>query len=426
MGVVHWDPPTTAQSLGVTVLSDVKGRSSTNPSASNPRIKICFVIATLGHGRGGHFWDMKVIVEALSKHIECVIVNIGPYTSPVIESIPVNVHNIRFTGLNLADSVRRLLDILKRERVDGLNVFDLRVFGLVYMASSIAKKPLIITKCGGPNPGRFFPVVDYLVVFSKENLDFFQGNARYTTTDIRFLPNRATKIASAPARIEKLRSRLAPDKKTFLIIARFCEHYKKNMMQGVNLIRRLNAEGRPSQLLIIGTQDDQAVVDAVAQYRDHGVIVVNEDEFTLDASELIDVADFVIAAGRGFMEAASRGKPLLTSLEDSSFPVLVTEETFPVVFATNFSPRNRIESLSIEGNHEKIARAVDDDDYRAELSELAAGLFRKYFDVNGVVDDYQDLFRTMHYEKRFSMLTLLHAIYRTVRYFSPFWLPFRH
>jgi glycosyltransferase involved in cell wall biosynthesis len=386
--------------------------------------KVAFLIATCGHGRGGHFWDMKTIVEALRGRVECVPINIGPYKSPVIDSIPVKVHNIHFKGLNIAGAVRQVVDILKRERIDALNVFDTRIFCIADMASRIAKKPLLLTKCGGPNPGRFYPVVDYLVVFSKENLEYFQNHPKYANTEIRFLPNRATKAASDPARIEKLRARLGLRKKTFLIIARFCEHYKKNMMQGMNLVRRLNAEGRPSQLMIVGTPEEPAVMGEIAEYRDDGVIVVNDEEFTLDASELIDVADFVIAAGRGFMEAASRGKPLLTSLEDSPFPLLITEETFPAVFATNFSPRNRIENLDVEENHRKIARALEDDGYRTELSDLASRLFNEHFDVNSVVEEYEELFGAMRYKRRFRLMGLLYGIYSTLRCFAPFWLSF--
>jgi len=388
--------------------------------------KVCCIIANPGYGLGGHYRSLKTIVEALRERVECVVINIGPYNSPVIDSIPVTVHNIRFKGLNIVGAVRQVVKILKRERIDAINVFDARIFCIADMASRIAGKPLVLTKCGGPNPdgSYFFPVVDYLVVFSKENLEYFQSHPKYANTEMRFLPNRATKAVPDPVQIEKLRARLDPRKKTFLIIARFHEHYKDNMMQGVNLVRRLNGEGKASQLLIIGTPDAPAVVDEVARYRDDSVIVVNDEEFTLDASKLIDVADFSIATGRGFMEAASRGKPLLTSLADSPFPLLVTEETFPELFATNFSPRNRIENLDLEENHRRIARALEDDGYRAELSDLASRLFNEHFDVTSVVGEYQALFSAMRYKRRLRLLTLLHGICSTLREFAPFWLPF--
>ena len=196
-------------------------------------------------------------------------------------------------------------------------------------------------------------------------------------------------------------------------------------MQGVNLIQRLNAEGKDCQLLIIGTPEVPSVVDEISQYCDDGVIVVNNEEFTLDASELIDVADFVIAAGRGFMETASRGKPLLTSLSDSSFPLLITEETFSQVFATNFSPRNRLKDLDEEENYGMIARALEDEDYRVELSTLASRLFKKHFDVDAVVEEYKSFFSSTYYQKRWHLVELLHGVYTTLRSFAPFWWPFR-
>jgi glycosyltransferase involved in cell wall biosynthesis len=395
-------------------------------SSSQPRIKVGFLIATQGHGRGGHFWDLKTIVEALRERVECVVINIGPCNSPVVDSIPVKIYNIRFAGLNIPGAVRQVVDIIKGEQIDVLDVFDMRIFCIADIASWISKKGLVITKCGGPNPGKLYPTVDYMVVFSKENMDYFLDNPEFANTQIRFLPNRVAKITSDRVRIEKLRERLNPGRTTFLIIARFCRHYMRNMMQGADLIRLLNAEGRHAQLMIIGTPEDPDVVKEIASYSDDSVVIVNDEEFTLNASKLIDIADMVIAAGRGFMEAASCGKPLLTSVANSPFPLLITKDVFPDVFATNFSPRNRIDSLDVEENYARIARAVEEDSYRVALSDLSLRLFFEHFDVNSVVDEYQAFFSIMQYKRRFHPLTLLHGTYTTVRSFIPtLWQPFR-
>lgn len=395
------------------------------PKKKIEKSKICFIIATQGHGRGGHFWDLKTIVEALREHMECTVINIGPCSSPVIDSIPVTVHNISFNGLNIVSAISQCIAIINDDGIEVLNLFDTRIYCILDIASRITRCPLVLTKCGGPNPGRFYPVTDNLIVFSEENQVYFLSHPNYAKSQICFLPNRVARPASDPVRIEKLLARLDPRKKTFLMISRFCEHYKKNMVQAVNLIQHLNAEGKECQLLIVGTPEVPRVVDEIRLYCDDGVIMVNEDEFTMEASELIDVADFVIAAGRGFMEAASRGKPLLTALSDSRFPVLITEETFPSAFATNFSPRNRIKDLDQEKNYVMIARMLENSDFCVELSALSLELFKKHFDVNAVVEDYKVLFSSVSYRKRYHFVELLHGVYSILRSFAPFWWPFR-
>ncbi len=389
------------------------------------KTKVCFVIATQGLGLGGHYRSLETIVKALREQVECMVINMGVSLSPVIASIPVTVHHIPFNGLNIVGTVRQVVGILKREQIDLLNVFGGCPLLVAELASKIVKKPLVFTKCGGPNPvrsHRFYPVFDHMIVFSKENQSFFQSHPRYANTEIHFLPNRATQVSSNPEKVAKLRARLAPHKSTFLIISRFCQVYKRNMCQGVDLVRCLNAEGYPCQLLIVGTPEDPDVVDDIAHLGSGNLVTVNDTEFTLNASELIDVADFVIGTGRGFMEAASRGKVLLTPLANSPFPLLITKDTFQAAFATNFSPRNQIENLDVEANVGRIIRVFEDDDYRAELANLSSRLFNDYFNVDNVVERYRKLFGTIRYRSRFRFLNLLYGLY-VLKSRSPYWIP---
>ena len=399
----------------------VNKKIEAGPNAGKSSLKVCFVIATLGHGRGGHFWDVKTLVEALSERIDCVIVNIGPYNSPVIETVPVSVHNISFNGLNVFGAARQLLAVLRREGIDCINIFDLRVFSIAYLANCFARLPLIFTKCGGPNPEKSFPVTDALVVFSIENLKYFQSNARFSGTKLHFLPNRVARSIQDIGRIRQLETRVAPDHKVFLMVARFCNHYKRNMIKGVDLIRRLNAEGVRSQLLIVGAPEDPAVVNSVVEYGGNDLIVITDEKFTHAASELIDIGDFVFSAGRGLMEAASRGKPLLTSAAGSPIPILVTPKTFSAMFDTNFSPRNSIRECEIRQNFELILNAVKSEEFRKELGRFSNRCFRQHFDVAKVLDDYEKLFSNICYSGRFRVSTFLRETIRTMRVFWPIW-----
>ena len=232
-------------------------------------------------------------------------------------------------------------------------------------------------------------------------------------------------VANDADRIAKLGSRIDQDKPTFLIIARFCAAYRNSMIQSVNLVKQLNADGHSCQLLIVGVAENKEIFDEISQYKCDFVRIVSDEEFTLSASGLIDVADFIIAAGRGIMEAASRGKVLLTALEDSPFPILITQKTFSDLFTTNFSSRNRVENLDVNQNYVNICRALEDGDYWSELSSFGEHIFEEFFNVGNIVDKYLEIFNGAHFKRRFHIFNLFQAILTTLRSFTQFYLPTR-
>lgn len=119
-------------------------------------MKVCYLITTLGHGRGGHFYDLRTTAEALSRRLECVILNVGVCASPVIDSASVRSHNVWCNGF---DVLRQSSRILAREGADVIHAFDARVVFLAGALSAMHRKPLVLTKCGGPNPKWYYPPV---------------------------------------------------------------------------------------------------------------------------------------------------------------------------------------------------------------------------------------------------------------------------
>ena len=383
--------------------------------SKNKKIRVAFIIATLGHGRGGHFWDLKTIIQALNNYVKCVVINIGCFNSPVLNSMSVPVFNIRFTGFDFIKTIRSVIIVLRKQGVDVINLFDTRVFCFADISCRLLKKPLIITKCGGPNPGLMYPIVDTMIIFSKENLEYFLRKDRYKRTKLYFLPNRVAIQTPDFERIEKLKSFINPNKKIFLMISRFCDYYKANILQAIHLIQRLNKDNHLCNLVVIGAPEQISLVDEITNnYCSDNIIIIKDDEFTIESSRLIDVADFVIASGRGFMEAASYGKVLLTYLADSPFPLLITQETFNRVFYYNFSPRNKIEDFDTEENYKKICMAIDKRSFYIKLECISKNLFDEHFNVCKVVEKYRDIFHNTHYKKRNSYFKLLYWIFTTV------------
>jgi glycosyltransferase involved in cell wall biosynthesis len=251
-----------------------------------------------------------------------------------------------------------------------------------------------MTKAGGPNPKRFFPRADNLVLFSKENADFFAVYPKFRGAHRHHIPNRAVEIQDDPRRIAKVRATLDPNRPTFLRIARFNPHYRESLVQAVNLVKRLNADGAPCQLVLIGTPQIPAVYGEILALRDEHIHIFAEDEYTVEASQLLGLADFVVSTGRSIMEASSKGKILLTPFAGGTIPVLVTPENFQSFFETNFSPRNSLAGYDEEANYTRLRGLVADRSQAEELKNQSREWFDRHFSIHGAIDAYRTVYET--------------------------------
>jgi glycosyltransferase involved in cell wall biosynthesis len=339
---------------------------------------------------------------------------IGPHHSPLLQASCLKTYHVYYNGWNVVTPFLAALAIVKSERPDVLHLFDSRIDFFARAIGVLRKIPMIFTKCGGPSPRRFFPAHGNLVVYSREDVDWFSRQRKYADSSIQHIPNRISNFNCDGELIAAMRARIGMGVPIVLRISRFCKHYEKSMIQGIELVNRLNEDGVRCKLVIVGAVQEQDSHERVASMAGAYVHIITEDKFTKDAKSLIDGADLVIGTGRGFMEAASRGKVLLTPLVDGGLPLLVTPDNFDSIFATNFSPRNRVEGYDEEANYATIRKVLQDPDYRGEMEALAR-ILNKHFSIDGALETYNALYRELRYERRWQLLDLVHGVYKAVQ-----------
>lgn len=360
-------------------------------------MKICYLISNHGlggKGGGGHFYSMRTLAQVVVKRCDCMIINIGPEVSPVIEAAKVPSYDVYFTGFNMIRALRNIIRAIGQEKPDVLHAFDSDSYFFGRCAALRYKIPLLLTKAGGPNPRLYFPYADQLFLFSAENKHYFENRRKYRNTCLHLIPNRVLEIKPDLSRIEKMRNRLNDNEKVFLRIGRFSKDYKRVMIQCKDLIDKLNRDGYQCQLVVIGAIQNRDVYEEIARFENNHIKIFCSDEYTVNANELIDVADFVIGTGRGFMEAASMGKVLLTPLKNQQYPVLVTEENFGNLFATNFSPRGYLANYSEESNYLLIGEALADESMLERRKLQSRFWFESYFSIKFVIDTYCEIYKS--------------------------------
>jgi glycosyltransferase involved in cell wall biosynthesis len=376
-----------------------------------PRKKIIYVIATFGHGQGGHFRDLREISADQSRSADCLVVNIGPQRSSVLEGGPVRVETLDTGSHSMFQVIQKLRAIAAVVRPDIINVYDMRVYVFARLLKGRAPVPLVITKCGGGTPRWFYPASDALVVFSRENQTFFSGRRRQRNGPIFFCPNRV----KAPIQDKDLIAEVAASVETksvgVILIGRLTEAYRATILTAIGLNKRLNADGKACHLFIVGVPEAEDVVAQIKSCADEHITLLTDACYTENAAKLIDLAEISISAGLGLMEAAALGKVLITTIGNASMPSLVNATTFEELFRTNFSPRNALADNDEDARYNLIATVVQSSVVRMAYSEQSQAFFKDYFDVNGVAELYDRFYETLPQRRSMSLMSLLWGAY---------------
>jgi hypothetical protein len=374
-------------------------------------MNIVYLIATFKHSRGGHYYSLKSIAGAISRHEKCIVINIGLKENKILRSDLFTTYFIRFNGFNYVSAVLKILRLLGNFKPSVIHSFDNNTLAIGRIISRLFKIPLIYTKCGGPNPKRLFSFVKYMIVFQKENENYIRSLPHSRSLNLFLIPNRIDMINSDPSRIADLK-KLIDNRIVFLRIARIGKDHERSLIQSVNLIKKLHNDGFPVQLLVIGYIEDQQIFNNIREKgEDTCVTFLNDDYYTYNANCLVDIADFVIGTGRGLMEAASKSKILLSSIMDAEFPALLTPDVFEELFYYNFSNRSRIQNYSEEHNYNLIKDLVADSQKADNLKQFSSDIFHKHFSVQTAIPTYLNLYTQAKYESRMHLFGFLRSIF---------------
>lgn len=380
-------------------------------------MKVLYLISTMEphSGRGGHYYSLRTTAEEMSKKLDCAIVVIGKRESPVINQSKVKTYNLIYKKINIIKVIKDLKNIIDIERPQVIHSFDEDTFFFGSLISNILKKPYIHTKCGGPNSRIAFPKVNNLILFSQEDVRFYQSSRRFKKTNLFFIPNRIREIPSDFIRIKNIKLSVDCDEsKIFLIISRLEEYKKKDILQAINLVKKLNSDGIKTKLIIIGALQDVNVGKEIKENMDNNIYLFTDDKYAINASQLIDVADFVIGGGRSFMEAALKGKIMLCPLKNSNYPLLITEENFQNAFDQNFSSRLTIDNFDPDENYKQIIQVLVNEEYADNVTSFIKSVSSEHFEISSQLNRYCKIYNEVKYKMHFSIFDILTQYFRMV------------
>jgi glycosyltransferase involved in cell wall biosynthesis len=328
------------------------------------------------------------------------VVSVGSSISPVIQKNPHFVSHFIVGGkLDFLQFKKAITHFLNTSTPDIIHFFDSESLNLALIANSLTDYPVVLTKCGGPNPiRRKWQQVDHLILFSKENFDWFSRNPLYDKERLHLIPNRVS-----PIRISQRYPDYKKDERkiNFVRITRLGGAYEKTLLDTFTLIEKLQ-KNHPVHLYVIGRIQNPHRFEElrlVAKNKKISVTFIT-DERTSKASTFLYLADFVVGTGRSLMEAMSLGIPCLTPESNSTEPVLITRANFMDLFRTNFSERNKLPASSIQASQKTLKDALEDSSVYTSLSREMNSLFSEYFSIDKVHEAYGKIYESATINRR--------------------------
>lgn len=352
-------------------------------------MKILFIISTLRTGQGGHFHSLNHISREVAKAHEVKIITLGPNTSKIIESNPFFYKSCYFNGRNFFSVRRRLKKVLQSYKPEVLHAFDIPSYIALKFLISPSHHAWVLNRCGGPNPP-YFPKVENLINFSKENHEWFARRSQFHTSNLYLIPNRVKAIQTHP--IDRMPK--DPNYFNFIRIARIGRKYKKSIVDSILMVKELSQKVPNIRLYIIGAIENEGIFAELQEYREiANVIFLTDDLYTVEASRMLYLADAVVGTGRGAMEATSLGLPVLAPASNSNYPIVITEENFSSFFTTNFSERSVASSEDLENNMGLILAMIQDKEIRKTLGASSQNFFHENFDISMVGQKYNEVYK---------------------------------
>lgn len=357
-------------------------------------MKVLLFIYCQGKASGGHYHSLDQLSREIRKDVSLKIVSLGPVTSPVLLGNPCFKKHILFNNKKdlfvLNNSVKELV---LEESATLFHCFDTESMNWLLLTSIARKFPFVLSKCGGPNPTRKnWQYADQIILFSKENYDWFNFNPGYSGKRLHLIPNRVNKLVFLD---EIKRSEIKNNSViNFVRISRLGGAYEKTLRDTLTMIDSLRLE-YPVHLYIIGrVQNEIRFADFEKDIADRKLpVTIITDARASRGADFLYLADFVIGTGRSFMEALSLGIPSLTPSINMDWPVLVRKENFELLFSTNFSERNMADLASVTNNREHIVTLIKDKKAYLEAQKEALQLFNDNFNLEGVGKKYLSVYK---------------------------------
>jgi glycosyltransferase involved in cell wall biosynthesis len=384
-------------------------------------VKILFVVSSINSksgGLGGHFHSLIETVDNISKQHDVIIANIGNLPAKALEKTSHQCFYFIYCRGAVLRTYKSLSRLVDEFRPDILHAFDSLAYFWVRLVSMSHRIKCCMTKCGGINP-IYSPIAESLILFSSENFDFYKNSRYFKQSRLSLIPNRIRVFPDDTLRINKLNNELNKSDTgfRFLRISRIGEYHQNSALQLVRLVKELNNSGIKCCAVFVGIVEDEKYLSQLSELGGNKTFFFLDNQYATNAKTLINCADGVLGTGRSLMEAASKGKLLLTPVDGWIYPAMITSQNFDQAFYYNFSDRTILDNESPEQNYNHIKETLDNPKKLKEAQHYSHHIFKQHFDSANITPKYEAVYHNAVIAKKHFTDLLLHWLFLMRAYF---------
>ena len=350
-------------------------------------MKICKVISSFGHGKGGHFHDVYHITKELHKTYNINILNIGLTQSPIINQIKWCNTKFITKKSSLIIYLAKVFRYIKKNNFDIIHCYDADSFFLLRLMFPFKK--ISFSKCGGPIPNRIFPHSENIIVMSYDDYNFFKK----LELNPHFIPNRVSiGLLINKDNKDAFLSQVTNNKTSYLRIIRITSFYEESISQFIDFCLKIN--NNKSVFCLIGTIEDHDVYERLTQklINVNNIHILTKNKYTNNASKWINFFDIIYGTGRGVMEASIQGKLVITFSKENKFPIVMTHDRALKFLNTNFSERNSFDKIPLSKTIKEINTYKNLDTLKTFSDE--------YFNVKNALIKFKSFYKKTLLDKR--------------------------
>ncbi len=361
-------------------------------------MKVLFFIFVSEGGRGGHYHSLNHITRTLgTTDCKIDILTIGNQTSEIIAENPHFRKHLYFNRDNFINFFKQLYLEIQNNKPDILHFFDTQSYSLCFPLTFFFDSKVVLTKCGGANSPKLYPIVPNLILFTEENRKWFVSKNQYKNTRIEVIPNRVNVL-----KIEKNEDyQKDPEYFSFVRICRIGKEYCNSILNGINLVKELNQSSDfKTKLYVIGKVTDDEIYSILLEAaKGYDIEFITDNRIALEASRMLYLADAVIGTGRSALEALSLGLPLLVPSGQINFPILFDENNRIEIMQKNFTERAEFGKLSHLDELKKIELLITDNKYYSTMLNYSKAIFNEFYDVHGIKSNYINFYKNANFTK---------------------------
>lgn len=366
-------------------------------------MRVLFLIynTTMTNG-GGSFHSLYAHVTSMKSKIEPIVINLGFSPSDTIKSLP-KYKFVPFIRWNIKEFFS-LLRIVKNTNPSVINAYDEKSLFVGRLLSLIFNIPIIYTKCGGVNGSKVIPFASKYILYSGENFEHYKQYGSIKRALL--IPNRVLRPKVDKLAVKQFLKYLNIKQGRILLrISRFNRYYDLTFNQTFELFRNLSAEEEGLHLVYLGLIQDKKYFDELKfRFNYPNVHFVTDKRFTDSAAKLIPAVDYIVATGRGAMEACAYGKRVFCPTAIGKVPVELTKESFPIISYYNFSERASIAETTVSTSLFSTKE-----------------LFDTYFCTDAVTGIYANLYLKMTSQSAERIRNLSSLFYHALQFYRPRW-----